>query len=276
MNNKISMPDWEAVGRHYDQKGRNDLNYLVATDKRIVHHHSGIFSDPAKYLNREYSEEELLAVLGESENRLTALGAEALNLRGKRGLDCGCGRGGSTFILARDYDHRMLGITISDTQLSFARQMAGELSLEARVSFEKKNIYYDTIDGTFDFIWACESTEYMPDYDSLFKKWRSMLEPGGRVLLFAISYRNSRLEMVKTQLKEINRIYETRIGAFSSYLKAAMDNGFEVDDLIGLESMIIPYYRLRLRSKNRRGSEEALLKGLENGHFKYSMMLLTM
>ena len=52
-----------------------------------------------------------------------------------------------------------------------------------------------------------------------------------------------------------------------------LSGGFVLDDLIGLEEQIIPYYRLRIRSENRRGSEEALLKGLENGYFKYSLML---
>ena len=54
-----------------------------------------------------------------------------------------------------------------------------------------------------------------------------------------------------------------------------LNNGFAIDDLIGLEDKIIPYYRLRLQSRNRRGSEQALLKGLENGYFKYTLMLFT-
>ena len=276
MNRKVEMPDWDKVAGHYDKKGEDDLNYLSAVDKRIVHHHSGIFGGDDILFDRDYQEEELLKMLGESEDRLTHLGAKALELKNSRGFDCGCGRGGSSFILSRDYGHTMMGITISDTQLEFARSMALQLNLQESARFEKMNIFsvnLDHLDGQFDFTWACESTEYMPDYNKLFGKWYKLLKKGGKALIFAITYRESQLSFIEKELRMIDDIYETRIGEFNTYLESAVNSGFVIDDLIGLEEKIIPYYRLRLKSENKRGSEDALLKGLENGYFKYSLML---
>jgi len=274
---EIVMPDWNQVAAHYDNKGKDDLNYLSAVDKRIVHHHSGVFDRVDHLLNREYREEDLLQLLGASEDRLTHLGAAALGISDGKGFDCGCGRGGSSLILARDYGHSMLGITISRTQLDYARIMAENLNLQDKVSFEQLNIYHadlSGLEGQFDFIWACESTEYMPDYITLFTQWHKLLKRGGKALIFAITCRKSQLDKIENELRLIDEIYETKIGSFDAYLQAAISTGFEIDDLTGLEEKIIPYYKLRLKSVHKRGSEEALLKGLENGYFKYSLFLL--
>jgi len=277
MQSKIQMPDWQAVADHYDKKGKDDMNYLVAADKRIVHHHSGIFEPGSESLTQSYAEEELLLVLGTAEDRLTHLGAKALDLKPGRGFDCGCGRGGSSFILAKDYGHNMQGITISQTQLEYARTMAGELHLEQKTNFALMNIYqadFDHWQGTFDFVWACESTEYMPDQFLLFQKWNQLLKMGGKVLLFAITTRESQLPYIEKELKLVDDIYETKIGTMHNYLSAAVANNFEIDNFLDLAPQVIPYYRLRLQSAHKRGSEEALLKGLENGYFKYFLLLL--
>jgi len=192
---------------------------------------------------------------------------------GELGLDCGCGRGGSSFMLARDHGVRMFGITLSETQLDFARSAAARLGLASQVEFGLENVY----DGrrpsqTYDYVWALESTEHMGDRPALFAQFRRVLKPGGRVIVVALTYVQSRLETVRRELHQLNDYYVGQTGSLESYLGAAVRNGFAVDDIAHLDRETLPYWRLRLRSTHRTNTEPWLIHGLENGGFHYSAM----
>jgi geranyl diphosphate 2-C-methyltransferase len=273
MTDTLDQQYWARVGQHYDRKGTDDINFLSSGDGLIVHHHTGLFPD-----GREPAvegEEQLLRALWESEHRLSRLGAAMLQIRpGERGFDCGCGRGGTSFLFARDFGAEMFGITVSASQAEFASRASGELGLAARAQFALENLF----DGQrptagYDFVWACESTEYMPDRGLMFAEWRRVLRPGGRALAIVLTYPQSRYATVEREMTLLNDYYVARAGSFESFLAAAMGAGFAVDDIVHLERETLPYWRLRLRSSKRTNTEPWLIHGLENGGFHFSAML---
>jgi geranyl diphosphate 2-C-methyltransferase len=264
---------WDAVGAHFDRKGRDDMNYLSSPDGLIVHHHTGLFPDGVT--PEADSEEALLRLLWHAENRLVERAAALLDLRpGEEGFDCGCGRGGSSFLFARDFGARMTGITVSETQARFAREAAAQLGLAGQCAFHLENIYDGRQpSGAFDFIWACESTEYMPDRPRLFAEWWRLLRPGGRALGIILTYVESRRHLVARELAQLDAYYVGSTGPFHAYLDAAVKAGFLVDDVTPLERETIPYWDLRTRSAHQKGTEAWLRDGLRSGALRFSAML---
>tara|TARA_Y100001968_G_scaffold104654_1_gene94590 strand:- start:171 stop:1097 length:927 start_codon:yes stop_codon:yes gene_type:complete len=97
--------------------------------------------------------------------------------KGSRILDVGCGIGGSSRILARDYGFDVLGITISPAQVRRAEKLTPE---KISCRFE----VMDALDlrianGTFDGIWSVEAGPHMPNKQLYADEMLRVLRPGG-------------------------------------------------------------------------------------------------
>ncbi len=107
--------------------------------------------------------------------------------RGSRVLDVGCGIGGSSRILSRDYGFDVVGITISRAQVDRANQLSPsdllcrfEVMDALQLKFEK---------GSFDGIWSVEAGPHMPDKQLYADEMLRVLRPGG---VLAVADWNSR------------------------------------------------------------------------------------
>jgi cyclopropane-fatty-acyl-phospholipid synthase len=105
---------------------------------------------------------------------------------GQRVLDIGCGWGGLALYLNRVADVDVLGITLSEEQLSVARRRAEEAGVADRVRFELTD--YRDVQGTFDRIVSVGMFEHVgpPHYDTFFDRCRELLSPDGVMLLHTI------------------------------------------------------------------------------------------
>ncbi len=105
-------------------------------------------------------------------------------------LDIGCGWGGMALTLARDFDARVTGVTLSHEQHAFAERRAREEGLDDRVEFLLQD--YRAIDRTFDRIVSVGMFEHVgaPHYDEYFGKVREMLRPDGIALIHTIGRTN--------------------------------------------------------------------------------------
>jgi cyclopropane-fatty-acyl-phospholipid synthase len=111
---------------------------------------------------------------------------------GDRMLDIGAGWGGLLCHAAKAYGVTAHGITLSEEQLSFARDKAKRLGLADRVTFELAD--YSTVTGTYDKIASIGMYEHigLKNIPTYMNKVRSLLSDDGLFLNHAISHRAPR------------------------------------------------------------------------------------
>ena len=104
----------------------------------------------------------------------------------QRVLDIGCGWGGTALYLNRVADVDVLGITLSEEQLTVARRRATDAGVSDRVKFELTD--YRSLTGTFDRIVSIGMFEHVgaAHYDEYFVTCRDLLAPDGVMLLHTI------------------------------------------------------------------------------------------
>ena len=126
--------------------------------------------------------------LEDAQIRKVDLVARKLDLKpGDRLLDVGCGWGTMAIHAARAYGARVVGVTLSKPQATYAAERAEKLGLSHLVEFRVQD-YRDVVDGPYDAISSIGMVEHvgrrgLPAYtDTL----THLLVPGGRFLNHAI------------------------------------------------------------------------------------------
>ena len=172
---KLDRWNWNSksrrnVAHHYDLDDK--LYDLFLDDNR--QYSCGYFTDPANDLDTA------------QRDKMAHIAAK-LNLRpGMRVLDIGCGWGGMAFYLNRHFDVDVVGITLSEEQIKYARADAVKRGVADRVTFEL--IDYRDVAGTFDRIVSVGMFEHVgpPHYRAFFRKCRDLLTRDGAMLLHTI------------------------------------------------------------------------------------------
>ena len=105
---------------------------------------------------------------------------------GQRVLDIGSGWGGMALYLHKVAGVDVLGITLSEEQLKYARRRAEQEGVADHVRFEL--IDYRLLEGEFDRIVSVGMFEHVgaAHYDEFFAKCRDLLKPDGVMLLHTI------------------------------------------------------------------------------------------
>ena len=99
-----------------------------------------------------------------------------------RVLDAGCGPGFFTILLTRA-GHRVTGVDGAEQMLEHARENAEQAGIQAdfrRMDFGK----LDFADDTFDLVISRNVTHIIRDHDSVYREWKRVLKPGGKLLIF--------------------------------------------------------------------------------------------
>ena len=77
----------------------------------------------------------------------------------------------------------MEGITLSENQAKRATELAAQQGV-ANADFRVMDaLSMDYPDASFDFVWACESGEHMPDKKRYVEEMARVLKPGGRMVV---------------------------------------------------------------------------------------------
>ncbi len=100
-------------------------------------------------------------------------------------LDAGCGVGGASMWLAQHTEARYIGITLSDSQIKFARRYITERNLADKVNVQIGNYFKTEFPNAyFDKIFAIESFCYAyPHPLNLYREMMRILKPGGKLLI---------------------------------------------------------------------------------------------
>lgn len=103
---------------------------------------------------------------------------------GSRGLDLGCGLGGTSAYLAREFGFEMTGVNINSDQLALARQRLTALGLADQITLRLGDATgLDLPDNSFDFACLIEVAFHVQDKPALFAEVRRVLRPGGTLVL---------------------------------------------------------------------------------------------
>lgn len=105
-------------------------------------------------------------------------------------LDVGCGFGGSSRMLARDYGFAVTGVTISPRQVQRARQLTSE-GLSAQFEVDDA-MALSFPDASFDVVWSVEAGPHMPDKALFARELMRVLKPGGVLVLADWNQRDDR------------------------------------------------------------------------------------
>jgi tocopherol O-methyltransferase len=120
------------------------------------------------------------------ENLINELARRARVAEGDRVLDVGCGLGGSSMYLAREYDVMVKGISLSPKQVSTARDEARRRGLLGRVNFEVQDAHHlDRDPAIYDVIWIVECSEHIFNKPAFIAECARHLAPGGRLAICA-------------------------------------------------------------------------------------------
>ncbi|MEO0986549.1 MAG: methyltransferase domain-containing protein [Cyanobacteria bacterium J06639_14] len=105
-------------------------------------------------------------------------------------LDVGCGIGGSSRILARDYGFAVTGVTISPEQVKRAQDLTPTgLTAQFRVDDAMALSYPD---ASFDVVWSVEAGPHMPDKAVFARELLRVLKPGGLLVVADWNQRDDR------------------------------------------------------------------------------------
>ena len=106
-------------------------------------------------------------------------------------LDVGCGFGGSSRVLAKDYGFSVTGVTISPKQVQRAQELTPDgVDAQFRVDDAMALSYPD---ASFDVVWSVEAGPHMPDKAVFAQELMRVLKPGGVLVLADWNQRDDRI-----------------------------------------------------------------------------------
>lgn len=105
-------------------------------------------------------------------------------------LDVGCGIGGSSRILARDYGFAVTGVTISPQQVKRAQELTSD-DVNAKFLVDDA-MALSFPDASFDVVWSIEAGPHMPDKATFAKELMRVLKPDGVLVVADWNQRDDR------------------------------------------------------------------------------------
>ncbi|ACK72205.1 Methyltransferase type 11 [Gloeothece citriformis PCC 7424] len=106
-------------------------------------------------------------------------------------LDVGCGIGGSSRILAKDYGFEVTGVTISPQQVKRAQELTPQ-GVNAKFMVNDA-LALSFADNSFDVVWSIEAGPHMEDKAKYAQEMMRVLKPGGILVVADWNQRDDRL-----------------------------------------------------------------------------------
>ena len=173
--------------------GRLDrLNWDARAKRNVAHHYDlddrlyDLFLDANRQYSCGYFRTPDTDLDTAQRDKMAHIAAKLDLKSGMRVLDIGSGWGGMALYLNRHFDVDVVGITLSEEQLKFARASAARAGVADRVQFELTD--YRDVRGSFDRIVSVGMFEHVgpPHYRAFYAKCRELLTDDGVMLLHTI------------------------------------------------------------------------------------------
>lgn len=226
------------------------VRHSMARDAEVIEHHydvsnafyEKVLGPSMAYTCAVYPHEG--ATLEEAQAAKFDLVARKLDLRpGQRLLDVGCGWGGMALHAAREYGVRVLGVTLSAEQASWARRAVERAGVGDRVQIRHQD-YREVTEQGFDAVSSIGLLEHVGvgRYPAYFQFLLAALRPGGRLLNHCITRPHNRRQETGAFIDRYVFPDGELTGA-GRIVTAAQDAGFEVMHVENLRH----HYALTLR-----------------------------
>jgi MPBQ/MSBQ methyltransferase len=118
-------------------------------------------------------------------------------------LDVGCGIGGSSRILAKDYGFTVTGITISPQQVKRAQELTPS-GVTAQFKVDDA-LALSFCDHSFDVVWSIEAGPHMEDKAKYAQEMMRVLKPGGILVVADWNQRDDRQKPLNVWEKPLMR-----------------------------------------------------------------------
>ncbi len=123
--------------------------------------------------------------------------------RGTTILDVGCGIGGSSRILAKDYGFDVTGVTISPQQVKRAQELTSE-GIDAKFKVDDA-LALSFPNNSFDVVWSIEAGPHMVDKAKYAQEMMRVLKPGGLLVVADWNQRDDRQKPLNFWEKPVMR-----------------------------------------------------------------------
>jgi cyclopropane-fatty-acyl-phospholipid synthase len=171
---------WDAW--NWRRRARRNAAHHYDLDDRLY----ALFLDPERQYSCAYFTGDGQDLDSAQAAKMAHVAAKLCLEPGQRVLDIGCGWGGLACHLARAADVEVLGITLSEPQLLYARARAAAEGLDGRVRFELLD--WRDIRGRFDRIVSVGMFEHVgpPHYRAFLARCRELMSEDGLMLLHTV------------------------------------------------------------------------------------------
>ncbi|MEU0275473.1 geranyl diphosphate 2-C-methyltransferase [Streptomyces sp. NPDC006307] len=265
----------KSVAAYGNTHQQDPVNLRLGEVDGLYHHHYGLGEyDPSVLEGPEETRQERITrelhrlETAQADVLLDHLGAVTAD---DMLLDCGSGRGGTSFMAHQRFGCQVDGVSISEYQVGFANTQAEERGVSDRVRFHFRNM----LDTRFETAsrrgaWTNETTMYV-DLFELYAEVSRVLEFGGRYVCVT-GCSNDVAGGRSMAVSRIDEHYTCNIHPRSAYFKAMAANNLVPINVVDLTAQTIPYWELRATSSLATGIEEPFLTAYEEGSLHYLLI----
>ena len=198
-------------------------------------------------------------------------------------LDAGCGVGGSSIFLAKQYGCRVTGITLSQQEAQQASKNAEHHGVADKTDFFVMDFSNTTFpDESFDVIWALESVCHANDKQQFIQCAFRMLKKGGRLIVadgFAaqLHYTKSEEDIMQKWLFGWCVNFLETVANFDRYLENAGFKKIFFEDITSrvmpssqiLYEITLPLLSLTEKTKSPPGFKHFGVDSIVAAHYQY-------
>lgn len=189
-------------------------------------------------------------------------------------LDCGCGPGFFSVILARK-GHEIHAIDGSEGMMAFARKRAEKYGLDIQFSImDCHELEY--ADQTFDLVVSRNVTHALRNHKQVYSEWKRVLKPDGILLIFDANWHLT--SPGGQEFQETNRRY---VECMKTYGSDFSGNIYDGDESKLIESIQVTdsfteekFWRTTLKDKIRPDWDLGLLEGVGYNNITYDRNII--
>ena len=175
----------------------DQINFARRSKRNVAHHYDlddrlyDLFLDPHRQYSCAYFDTPEMGLDAAQEAKLAHIAAKLDLKPGQKLLDIGCGWGGMARYLHKVSGAEVLGVTLSEEQLKYARAKAAEMGISDKVTFEliDYRALPERFAGKFDRIVSVGMFEHvgLPHFNQFFQTVEALLKTDGVALIHTIA-----------------------------------------------------------------------------------------